>query len=106
MQIVKNPDESHKDSVKIVVFPMAPIELKNKKYLASKDMSFGQFLYKIRQSFIKIKPEEALFCYVLKDKFEVLVPVSQLLSQLQQEYAQKNGEVHLVLRSEEVFGYC
>ncbi len=91
------------NNVKVVVEAIHPIKMDHKKYLASKDETIGQFMYKLRKK-IALKPEEALFMNVKSGFQEVAVSVSQLMSQVFQEFHNPDNEVHFVLRSEEVFG--
>lgn len=104
MQLVQNLNESHADLVKVILSCVLPLTLKRTKFLVRPDMTFGQFIHKIRESFLKLKEGEALFCFAKHNNSETLIPISNLMSSIQKEYSQPNGEVHLILRSEEVFG--
>jgi GABA(A) receptor-associated protein len=91
------------NNVRVVIDAVAPIKIDHKKYLVPKDETIGQFIYKLRKK-IALKPEEALFMNVKSGLQEVAVSVSQLMSQVFQEFHNTDNEVHFVLRSEEVFG--
>lgn len=103
-------------SVRTIIFTKDPISSTNKKFLVPNDLTLGHFVHKLRESFLctngnlessqplKLKPEEALFCYISHLGKEILVAMSTPMSQLHHEYQQPTGEIQLVLRSEEVFG--
>jgi len=88
-----NIKESHPDKVPIVVKT-----LKN-KFLVSKDVSFGQFVFVIRK-YISMKPEEAIFLFI-KNK---LVPSTMLMRDIYNEYKSPDGFVYVTYSKENTFG--
>jgi hypothetical protein len=78
------------------------LSIPHHKFLIHKDCTIGQFMCKLR-TYMKLKPEEALFLSVRHKKTEYSVGVAQIMSQVYNEYHDKDV-VEFVLRSEEVFG--
>jgi GABA(A) receptor-associated protein len=93
-----------KDNIRVVIDAIDPIKIDHRKYLVPKDETIGQLMQRLRKR-IALKPEEALFMTVKSGFQEVAVSVSQLMSQVFQEFHNQDNELHFVLRSEEVFGY-
>ena len=92
----------HNDRLPIIVskcsrciLPMIDKE----KYLVSKDMNLGQFIYVIRQR-IKLKPNEALFILVNN----TLQPGNRLIKDIYNELKDSDGFLYIHYSSENTFG--
>ena len=74
-------------------------EIDKKKYLVPKDITVGQIVYIIRQR-IKLGPEQALFIFVNN----IIPATSSSISNVYENYKDKDGFVYLVYSSENTFG--
>ena len=69
------------------------------KYLVPGHYTVGQFFYLFRKT-LHLKPEEACFLYV----GNTLVPLAQGISQVYQEYRDKDGLLYMRYATEHTFG--
>ncbi|CAJ0915905.1 7989_t:CDS:2 [Entrophospora sp. SA101] len=70
-----------------------------KKYLVPADLTVGQFVYVIRKR-IKLSSEKAIFIFV----GEVLPPTAALMSNVYEEYKDKDGFLYVTYSGENTFG--
>jgi GABA(A) receptor-associated protein len=69
------------------------------KYLVPKDITFGSFVYIIRQR-LKMKPDQALFIFVNNS----LVNQTEIMSFVYKKYKSSEGSLNLVYTLESTFG--
>lgn len=101
----KRITNKYKNRVPIIVIKDKNIEndtlntLSKSKFLVPKDITFGQFIFLIRKQ-LELKPENAIFL-IIDNK---IPPVSNIMSQIQKEYAEKDGFIYVKYSTENTFG--
>ncbi len=93
--------EKYPDRVPVIIKKAtsnAP-DIDRNKYLVPKDITFGSFVYIIRQR-LKMKPDQALFIMVNNS----LVNQTELMSSVYKKYKSPNGSLNLVYTLESTFG--
>jgi GABA(A) receptor-associated protein len=93
---------SHGDKVPIVVKKSEKSDLPQitkSKFLVSKDLIFGNFVYVLRKH-IKLTPEHALFVFINN----TLVPNSMTIDTIDDQYRNPDGFVYATYSSENTFG--
>jgi GABA(A) receptor-associated protein len=94
--------EKYPDRIPIILDKEIGSDIQNidkKKYLVPMDFTVGQFHFLIRKR-IKIREEQAMFLMV--NGF--IAANSSLISQLYQEYRDKDGFLYITYSGENVFG--
>lgn len=74
-------------------------QIDKKKYLVPSNLTMGQFQYVIRKR-IELEPSKALFIFINN----TLPQTSRLISDIHNEYKDKDGFLYLVYSSENTFG--
>lgn len=97
-------DRIHKlypDRVPIIIEsgPNCKIDLKQRRYLTSADITIGQFMYTIRKR-CHLKPDEAIFIFVDR----TIPPMSITIGQLHKEHRSESGLLFITISSESTFG--
>ena len=95
----------YRDRVPIIV-ETAPsnnkLTLKRKKFLAPRDISVGAFLGEIRKQ-ASVNPEEAIFIFC-GGNGGVLVPTSNNIAQVYEDYQDEDGFLYMTAALENTFG--
>ena len=104
----KRTDEStrirkkYPDRVPVIVEKAESSDIDNidkKKYLVPADLTFGQFVYFVRER-IKLEPEKAIFWFINN----TLPPTASLMSQVYKEHKDTDGFLYIVYSDESAFG--
>ena len=69
------------------------------KYLVPDDLTFGQFIFVIRKR-LKLSADKSLFLFVNN----TLIPSVNLMKQVHDQYANKDGFLYILYTSENTFG--
>jgi GABA(A) receptor-associated protein len=91
------------DMLSVVIQPISPVELVNKKLLVHKDWTFGKFMFLIRKN-IKISSECAIFLTVSYKNREYHISNSDLMSTIHHSYKNDDDCLIVIARSENTFG--
>ena len=94
--------EKYKDRIPIIVLKHETCELPTidkHKYLVPQDMSFSQFIFVIRKR-IQLDPAQCLFISINNQ----LVNGSKMVSEIYQDFKDKDGFLYVVYTSENTFG--
>jgi GABA(A) receptor-associated protein len=75
-------------------------EIDKSKYLVPCDLTFGQFMFVLRQR-LQVKPFESLFAFVNN---HTLVAESSLMSQIDKQHKDTDGFLHIFYATENSFG--
>jgi len=92
------------EKIPVVVFPASSNtnlpKLDKNKFLVSKDLTVGQFLYIIRKR-VKLESTKALFMFTEKDT----IPVTHdSISMIYHTYKNEDGFLYFKISSENTFG--
>lgn len=93
--------EKYPDRIPVIIkkaVSNAP-DIDRNKYLVPKDITFGSFVYIIRQR-LKMKPDQALFIMANNS----LVNQTELMSSVYKRYKSSDGSLKLVYTLESTFG--
>ncbi len=74
-------------------------DIDKNKYLVPDDLTFGQFIFVIRKR-LKLSAEKALFLFVKN----TLIPSGNLMKQVYDNNADKDGFLYILYTSENTFG--
>ncbi len=75
-------------------------DIDRKKYLVPDDLSIANFMYVIRKR-IKLSPEKSLYLFVDGTN---MVPTSQLVRQVYQDYSSPDNFLYIIYAGESTFG--
>ena len=88
-----------KDRVPIIIESGTPPIDKN-RYLVPSDLTFGEFMYIIRNR-IRLKPVEALFGFI---NGKILPPTNKSMRELYKDHADEDGFLYVSYKLENTFG--
>ena len=75
-------------------------DIDRKKYLVPDDLSMANFMYVVRKR-IKLSPEKSLYLFVDGNN---MVPASQLVRNVYQEYSSSDNFLYIIYAGESTFG--
>ena len=75
-------------------------DIDRKKYLVPDDLSMANFMYVVRKR-IKLSPEKSLYLFVDGNN---MVPASQLVKNVYQEYSSSDNFLYIIYAGESTFG--
>lgn len=76
-------------------------EIDKNKFLAPKDITFGQFQFSIRKR-LKLPPERALFFFTN----DIIIQNTESISVCYEKYKHEDGFMYVIYSSENTFGGC
>lgn len=71
------------------------------RFLVSRDLSFGEFIGKIRKNIPKLDPTAALFFFLSNN---MLIPSSAVMSSLYEKHKSEDGFLYITYSAENTFG--
>ena len=74
-------------------------DIDKNKFLAPRDINFGQFVFSIRKR-LKLPPEKAIFLFT----DNIIIPNTQNISNAYEQYKNKDGFMYITYDSENTFG--
>ena len=74
-------------------------DIDKNKFLAPRDINFGQFVFSIRKR-LKLPPEKAIFLFT----DNIIIPNTQNIANAYEQFKKKDGFMYITYDSENTFG--